>query len=180
MIVTDQATQAAIDALLTPEVRSVIGRTSFPISLPEEISASDVRRYIAATDDRNPLWLDDEFARRAGFRSRIVPPMLVIELNWRVRDAEGGRPWHYDIPLPVNYSDARNAETEIEWLGEIYIGETLSLVHRVSDIVVRPGRRGLGIYITRETEFRAGDGRLVARQRQTVVRFPKTAIGAKN
>jgi acyl dehydratase len=175
---TDQPTQAEIDAVVTAEVRSWIGRSSAPMPLPEEVCASDVRRYINATGDRNPLWLDDEFARAAGYRARILPPMMVIDLSWRLQEAEGGRLWHHHIPLPANYVDTRNAENEIEWLGEVYVGETLVLTHRLTDIVARAGRRGLGVYITRETEFRTGDGRLVARLRQTVVRFPKTPVNA--
>ena len=175
---TDQPTQIEIDAVLTPEVRSWVGQTSEPIPLPEPVSASDLRRYINATADRNPLWLDDEFAKAAGYRARVLPPMMIIELSWRLQEAEGGRLWHHNIPLPPNYIDTRNAENEIEWLGEVYIGERLVLTHRVADIVARPGRRGLGVYITRETEFRTDDGRIVARLRQTVVRFPKTAVGS--
>jgi acyl dehydratase len=174
---TDQPTQAEIDAVLTPAVRSWVGKTSEPIPLPEAVSASDLRRYINATGDRNPLWLDDEFAKAAGYKARVLPPMMVIDLSWRLQEAESGRLWHHNIPLPPNYIDTRNAENEIEWLGEVYVGETLVLTHRVTDIDARAGRRGLGVYITRETEFRTSDGRIVARLRQTVVRFPRTAVG---
>jgi acyl dehydratase len=173
---TEQATAAEIDAVLTAEVRSWIGREEGPMQLPEEISASDLRRYINATGDRNPLWIDDEFARAAGYRARILPPMMVIDLSWRLQEADSGRLWHHHIPLPPNYIDARNAENEIEWLGEVYVGEMLVLTHRIVGIVARAGRRGLGVYITRETEFRTGDNQLVARLRQTVARFPKTAV----
>lgn len=176
---TDQPTQAEIDAVITPEVRSWIGRTSEPTPLPEEVSASDLRRYINATGDRNPLWLDDDFARAAGYRARILPPMMVIDLSWRLQDSGDGRLWHHHVPLPPTYIDTRNAENEIEWFGEVYVGETLVLTHRLTDIVARAGRRGLGVYITRETDYRTGDGRLVARLRQTVVRFPKTPVGAR-
>lgn len=146
------------------------------MQLPEEISASDLRRYINATGDHNPLWIDDEFARAAGYRARILPPMMVIDLSWRLQEADSGQLWHHHIPLPPNYIDARNVENEIEWLGEVYVGEMLVLTHRIVGIVARAGRRGLGVYITRETEFRTGDNRLVARLRQTVARFPKTAV----
>jgi acyl dehydratase len=176
--VTDQPTQSEIDAVITPEVRSWVGRTSNPMPLPEPVSASDLRRYVHATGDRNPLWLDDEFARAAGYRARILPPMMVIDLSWRLQQDESGRLWHHHIPLPPNYIDTRNAENEIEWLGEVYVGDTLVLTHRVTDIVARAGRRGLGVYITRETEYRTVDGRVVARLRQTVVRFPKVAVNA--
>jgi acyl dehydratase len=81
------------------------------------------------------------------------------------------------VPLPSNYIDTRNVETEMEWLEPVYVGDRLSIRHRIRDIVARPSRRGIGVYITRETEYVRSDGRLVARMLQTVARFPKaTAV----
>ena len=165
-----------VGSVITTEVKSWIGRTTEPLALPEEVSASDVRRYVDATGDRNPLWLDDKAARTAGYKARILPPMMVIDLGWRLHAVEGGRLWHR-VPLPPEYIDTRNAESEIEWLSEVYIGERLVIQHRLTDIVARAGRRGLGIYITRETDFRVQGGRLAARMRQTIVRFPKAKVG---
>lgn len=159
--------------VITDAVRAWIGRASAPMPLPEEVAAVDVRRYVEATGDRNPLWLDDEAARAAGYRARILPPMMVIGLSWRL--GEGGRMQH-QVPLPDVYSDTRNAELELEWLAPVYIGDRLVLQHRITDIVARRGSRGLGVYITRETEYRrAGDGEPVARARQTIVRLPRSA-----
>jgi acyl dehydratase len=164
-----------VNAVITDEVRSWIGRTTELVPLPEEISASDVRRYVEATGDRNPLWLDDDAARSTGYRARILPPMMLIDLTWRLKNTESGRLTDR-IPLPASYVDTRNADTEMEWLDPVYIGDRLSIRHRIRDIVARPGRRGLGIYITRETEYVRQDGHLVARVLQTVVRFPKAKL----
>jgi acyl dehydratase len=168
---------ADVDAVITDETRAWIGRSSELVPLPEEVAASDVRRYVEATGDHNPLWLDDEVARSAGYCGRVVPPMLVIDLVWRLKNADAGRMTDR-VPLPVNYIDTRNVETEMEWLEPVYIGDRISIRHRIRDIVARPGRRGLGVYITRETEYVRADGRLVARMSQTVARFPKAAVGA--
>ena len=168
-------TQADVGAVMTAEVRSWIGHTTEIIPLPEEIAASDVRRYIEATGDRNPLWLDDSAARSVGYRARVVPPMMVIDLTWRLRSSESGRLTER-IPLPAEYVDTRNADTEMEWLDPVYVGDQLSVRHRIVDIVARPGRRGLGVYITRETEYLRPDGSAVARLFQTVVRLPKAQL----
>jgi acyl dehydratase len=164
--------------VITDETRTWIGRSSELMPLPDEVAASDVRRYVEATGDRNPLWLDDEAARSAGYRGRLVPPMLVIDLVWRLKDTDAGRMTDR-VPLPANYIDTRNVETDMEWLEPVYTGDRISIRHRIRDIVARPGRRGLGVYITRETEYVRTDGRLVARMLQTVARFPKAAVGTK-
>lgn len=158
--------------VLTAEVRAWIGHGSEPLVLPEEIAAVDVRHYVEATGDRNPLWLDDAAARAAGYRARIVPPMMVVGLSWRLGDTAR---LQHQVPLPEIYSDTRNAGLEIEWLDAVYVGDRLVLQHRITDITARSGRRGLGVYITRETEYRRlGDDRPVARVRQTTVRLPRS------
>lgn len=170
-------------SIITDDLRSWIGRTAGPFSLPEQVSASDVRRYLDATGDANPLWLDDEVARGAGYRGRIVPPMLVIELYRRVSGATGagdGNLWE-GLPLPESYTDTRNAGAEIEWLQPVYLGDRLTVWHRITDIVARQGRAGLGVYLTRESEFRREDGEVVVRLRATTVKLPaKPAHGSEN
>jgi acyl dehydratase len=144
--------------LLTDAVRSWIGRASEPIELPEAIAPGDVRRYLEATGDTNPLWADDG----------MVPPMMVAGLTWRL--GERGR-MHLQIPLPAEYSDVRNAGHEIEWFDDVCIGDRLTLQQRITGVEARSGKRGIGVYITRETEFRrAGDERVVAVVRQTTLR----------
>ena len=90
VLVSEAAVAGGAETILTAEVRAWIGRTSALTQLPEEISASDVRRYIEATGDNNPLWSDDEAARAAGYRGCIVPPMLLTELIWRLKNTELG------------------------------------------------------------------------------------------
>jgi acyl dehydratase len=167
-----------VDAVITDETRTWIGRSSELMPLPEEVAASDVRRYVEATGDHNPLWLDDEAARSAGYRGRVVPPMLVIDLVWRLKNTDAGRMTDR-VPLPGNYVDTRNVETDMEWLEPVYIGDRISIRHLIRDIVARPGRRGVGVYITRETEYVRADGRPAARMLQTVARFPKATVGTK-
>jgi acyl dehydratase len=169
---------ADVDAVITDEVRAWIGLTTEPMALPEEVAASDVRRYVEATGDTNPLWMDEAAARAAGYRARVVPPILVAELVWRLKHLEAGRLTDR-VPLPATYVDTRNAETDIEWLEPVHVGDRLSVRHRIRDITARAGRRGLGVYIIRETDYTNQDGRIVTRVTQTVVRLPKAPLETK-
>ena len=171
----------AIDpqSIITEEIRSWIGHTSPPVALPEAISASDVRRYVQATGDANPLWLDEEFARAAGYRGRVVPPIMVKELSWRLGGERGeGRGTRDDrkIPFPPEYTDNRNAGSEVEWLRPVYLGDQLTIQEKICDIVARHGRAGLAIYVTRESEFRNDAGEVVLRRRTTTVKLPRSSI----
>jgi len=172
------------DELITPELNRWIGQET-PLRPLETIAASDVRRYVDATGDANPLWLDNDFARSAGYNGRILPPVLVGWLPFSFK--EGSERANTDfsdlrrqLPLPAEYTNVRNAGSETEWLEPVYLGEQLSTRTRITDIVARQGKAGLGIYITQEEQLFNSDGRVVLRRIHTLAVFPDRKYSADN
>ena len=166
-----------VESIVTPELRDWIGRTSGPVQL-ETISASDVRRYVDATGDANLLWLDDNFARNAGYRSRLLPPTLVGWVPFSMKEGDSASSpdatdLRRQLPLPERYTNVRNAGAETEWLQPAYVGEQLSTQSRIVDIVARLGHAGLGIYITQEEQILNSRQEIVMRRRHTVAVFPE-------
>jgi acyl dehydratase len=168
------STDVDIDALITAEMRACIGRTSPVVSLPEAISASDVRRYLQAVGDDNPLWRDDELARSLGYRGRRVPPLLVVELRWRTGDRSPENLLESNwsgLVYPEGFTNFRNGGQEIEWFAPVYVGDMLTFQSRLVDIFVRSGRAGPIIFTRTEGDIRNQDGVLVARTTGTGARM---------
>src|SRR5512147_2250371 len=101
------------DSIITAELRQWVGRQT-PLRQLEIISAADVRRYVDATGDANPLWLDDDSARAAGYRARLLAPTLVGWVPFSFK--EGTERAQSDpsdlrrkLPLPKGYTNVRNA-----------------------------------------------------------------------
>jgi acyl dehydratase len=164
------------DSVITAELRAWIGRTT-PLRQVEIISAADVRRYVDATGDANPLWLDDDFARSAGYRSRLLPPTLVGWVPFSFREGTeraDSEPTDLrrQILLPAEYTNVRNAGSETEWLQPVYLGEQLSTQSSIVDIVARQGKAGLGIYISQEEQVLNAQQQIVLRRRHTTAVFP--------
>jgi acyl dehydratase len=165
--------------IVTDEVRSWIGREVGPIELPEAIASSDVRRFIDATGDHNPLWEHPAAARDAGYAQCPVPPMLILEMYRRTAGSEGagdGNLWQ-GLPLPASFTNARNAGNEVEWLAPVFVGDRLTVRHRLMDVVARQGRAGIGIYVTRESEFLRPNSEVAVRLRATTVRLQERDSG---
>src|SRR5262245_45143566 len=166
---------AEASELITSEIRSWIGRETDLTPLPV-MTASEVRRYMEATGDRNPLWYDDEYARAAGYKGRILPPTLVGWVPFSIRENPDGSSaespdLRRQVPLPKNFTNVRNAGSETEWLRAVYPGEPLSTQSSLVDIVVRQGRAGPGFYITQEEQILNADGDIVMRRRHTMAIF---------
>lgn len=165
------------EAIITAELRGWIGRKT-PLRRLEIIAVSDVRRYVDATGDANPLWLDDDYARGAGYRGRILPPILVGWVPFSFK--EGTERANTDptdlrrqLPLPREYTNVRNAGSETEWVKPAYLGEQLSTQSAVVDIVARQGKAGLGIYISQEEQILNFQQEIVLRRRHTLAVFPE-------
>jgi acyl dehydratase len=168
------------EPLITGELRAWIGKTT-PVKPLELITASTVRRYVDATGDNNQLWLDDAFARSAGYRGRILPSLLVGWLPFSIKrrddsmgfDAADLRRY---LPLPEAYTNVRNARNvsvEFEWLRVVYLGEELFTQSSIADIVAREGKRGWGIYVTQENRILDKQHEVVLRRHQTIVLLPE-------
>ena len=167
---------ADASTIITDEMRSYIGSTTEPVTLPEQISASDIRRYVEATGDANPLWTHEAFAQAHGYRTRVVPPVMVLQLYRRM---PGWSESHLqNIPLPPGYTDSRNAGKEVEWVQPVYLGDTLTVQNRISGIVAKQGRTALAIYVTRESTFRNGSGDVVVRLYGTTAKLPRAKVKA--
>jgi uncharacterized protein len=170
-------------AIITSELRAWIGRKT-PLRALEVLSASDVRRYVDATGDANALWLDDDSARAAGYRGRILPPVLVGWVPFSFR--EGTERAQSDptdlrrqLPLPPGYTNVRNAGSETEWVQAAYLGEQLSTQSSILDIVGREGRAGLGIYISQEEQVLNSQEQVVLLRRHTLAVFPDKQFSNK-
>jgi acyl dehydratase len=168
------------DTIVSAELRSWIGRMT-PLRDLEIINASDIRRYVDATGDANPLWLDDEYARSAGYRGRILPPTLVgwVPFSFREgteRATTDPTDLRRQLPLPPGYTNVRNAGSETEWLQPVYLGEQLSTQSTITDIVARQGRAGLGIYISQEEQVLNFKKEIVLRRRHTLAVFPEKKL----
>ena len=165
-----------VESIISEELRRCIGYSG-PVRSLEPLTASDVRRYVDATGDTNPLWLDDGFARSAGYKGRLLPPILVGWTPFSLKEPEDGRGSTIDVrrqlPVPAAYTNVRNAGSETEWLKPVPLGEPLSCRSHIVDITAREGTTGVGIYVTQAEEVRNGEGELVFTRRHTVALFPE-------
>jgi acyl dehydratase len=77
---------------ITEEMRKAIGTLTLPVFSAEDVTIWAIRRYAAATEDPNPLWQDDEYAKKTRWGGIIAPPTFVevySPLNRTMRETGG-------------------------------------------------------------------------------------------
>jgi acyl dehydratase len=160
-------------ALLTEELRSWIGREAhYPAR--EELGRASIRYFALAMGDDNPLYVDDAYARRAGYPSVIAPPTLVCETcqyAHQAPNADGyiGHEW----PLPLPASRLVRAGNDYEFMRPVLPSDRISVTWTLENIVEKSSSRGSRqLFVTSVARYRDAAGETVAANRETIVYQP--------
>ena len=150
--------------LITDEIRSWIGREVRPWTI--EVSRRDVTRFAVATDDLNPLYLDEEQAKHSRYGGLIAPPLFYMApLTEPVPETElrpDGLPFEGKLPVPPTpLPRLMDGGTEVEFLQPVRVGDVLTGRSKITDIYQKTGRSGPLIFVQRETTFTNQKGELV-------------------
>ena len=152
----------ADESLLTEEMLSQIGNESEDMVL--EIEKSVVMRFVEAVEDPNPLWQDEEYAKKTIYGGLMAPPNLLCTV---IAGAGGGR-------LRVKSSTPRRGGVaggdELELFQPVMVGDVITSRAKLIDIQERTGKDGTKrIYAIVETTFKNQKGEVVATDRSTSI-----------
>ncbi len=163
------------ESLITDAMRAALHRDHPPTT--GVVTAQEVERYAYATDDLNPLYLDDAYARAAGLPGVVAPPLFL------------GVPNRNDVPLSelaedgiakasssVAMSDKIKrvvaGGTEYELFEHVRPGDTLTATRRIADMYEKQGRSGPMLFVVSESTYRNQHGKVVGVQRFTAIYRP--------
>jgi acyl dehydratase len=159
--------------LLTEELKSWIGREAhYPAR--EELGRASIRYFALALGDDNPLYVDDAYARQAGYPSVIAPPTLVCETCQYAHqrpNADGyiGHEWH----LPVPNARLIRVSNDYEFMRPVLPADRVSVTWTLESIVEKPSSRGgTQLFVSSEARYRDAQGEVVAVNRETIVYQP--------
>lgn len=156
--------------LLTEAIRARVGE-SRSYTAPDPLGHAAIRYFAHAIGDRNPLYLDADFARSHGHPDVVAPPTLVCETNQYMtgeRDAEGsiGHSWGIEIPGTRVVRGGNSYEFHA-FAGPATV---LTVTWAVADAVERSTSSGAAILIlTSEASYRDQHGVLLATNTETLI-----------
>jgi acyl dehydratase len=114
-----------------------IGKTYSPLTYA--VGREKIREYATATGETDPLYLDLEAARAAGYPDLVAPPMFAV-----VYSAPAVTPVMFDPELGVDFSRVVHGAQELEWGPLVVAGDEVTTTTTVKDI---SERGGMGFYI---------------------------------
>ncbi|MCH9009327.1 MAG: MaoC family dehydratase N-terminal domain-containing protein [Chloroflexi bacterium] len=147
------------ESVITQEMRDVIGVESEAITYDVERGA--IRKFAEAIGDDNPLYVDEEAARKSRYGGVIAPPTFM-------RSMSAGRS-RATVQSP--YPAALDGGSEWEYFEPVRPGDRISVTMKVSEMFEREGRLGNMLFIIRETSYVNQFGKTVAIQRGTGISY---------
>ena len=149
----------AQESVITPEMRAAVGVESEPYT--NEIEKGAIVKFARAIGDSNPIYTDEEAARRSRYGGLVAPPTFFRSLR--------SGPMKVDVksPYPANLDGG----SEWEYYEPTRPGDRITVTHKISNIFERPGRLGNMLFIQRETKYVNQFGTTVAIQRTTGISY---------
>lgn len=140
--------------------RSLVGKTYPPFTV--RVEHGKIREYAEAIRDDNPLYRDEEAARRSPFGGIIAPPTFSRNFWW-----EGTRVQE-DLGFDPRYRI--HGEQEFEYHRPIVAGEVLTGQIRIADVYEKAGKRGGKMtFAVIETTYTNAKGEKVVVGRRTLI-----------
>ena len=144
--------------------KDAIGRTSTPMTM--RIEYGKIREFARAIKDDNPIYFDEEHAKREAGGIMPPPTFTMTQAFWE--DGRGR------IPLDMDLRRVLHGGQEFEYVRPIHAGDVLTAQGRVADVYKKPGKRGGEMtFAVFETEFRNQRGEVVLYSRSTIIETAK-------
>ena len=151
----------AVDQIVTDKIKGMIGNSSKPREAVDEVTTSEIRRWVIATLDDNPLWYDKEFAEGTRFGTGNAPgpfPRRAVG-HWRrrlgthdpVRELGPDDDFRYgddslnDPAITIEWPEgvgAFHAGDDIEYFQFPRVGDVITIVEKLVGIDEKVGRSG--------------------------------------
>jgi acyl dehydratase len=114
-----------------------IGKTYPPTTYA--VGREKIREYASAVGETNPLYLDVDAARAAGYDDVVAPPMFAV-----VYAARAVGPGIFDPEVGIDFAMMVHAGQEFVWGPVVVAGDEVTTTATVKDIA---DRGGMAFYI---------------------------------
>ncbi len=174
---------------LRAQLEAYVGKPMGPPAVaPDAVNLPMIRHWVDALDDRNPVYLDEEFAATTRFGGIVAPPAMLQTWTMARPRIEGiaergGAPYkmNYDNPIPLlneaGYVGTLATNSELEFVRYLRPGDHLHLTTEVESISDRKTTAlGKGYFVTWVTTYLDGEDEVVGRQLFRILKFNPSTI----
>lgn len=169
-------------AELYDELQALIGSEEGPVESLYDVNEAMIWHWCKAMDDRNPLYTDEEYAKKSKYGGIVAPPQMaqtfsMDSLNRIWPDLAKEEAGGYSDSLREKLHEAGYTETvattnSLEFFRPLRPGDRLSRKQRCASVSTEKKTRiGVGYFITNENIYLNQRGEVVCIQPFTTLHF---------
>lgn len=147
-------------SIITDEMKELIGKEGTPTVL--EVEKGLIRMMAEAVGDPNPLWQDEEYAKKTGYGGMIAPPPLLCCAR-----AGTGR----GVEMKSPFLRAMAGGDELEYFMPVRPGDVITSVSHIAEYREREGKRGPMLFTTIDTVYKNQKNEVVAISHSTYISY---------
>lgn len=140
--------------------RKFIGHEFAPVTA--EVEKGRLHFFAKATGNTDPIYSDEEAARKAGYRSLPTPPTFLFCL-----EMDRDNPFDFLELLKVDLGKILHGEQTFTYHAPVCAGDRITFTSKIADIYDKKG--GALEFIVMDTQARNQDGICVADMRRSIV-----------
>ena len=126
------------------------------------VEAGRLRFFAQSIGETDPVYVDEEAAKAAGYTSLPVPPTFLFSL-----DNEKPAPFAWCDEIGIDFKRVLHGEQSFTYHRVAVAGETLTFTSRIADILSK--KNGALELVVKETRVTDAQGRHVADLKATLV-----------
>jgi len=127
-----------------------------------EIERGMISRFAQAIDDPNPLWQDEEYAKKTRFGGIIAPPTFISGTGFEQIQ---------QVLASISSGTILHGSTELECYQPIRPGDVVTATTKITNIRERQGKMGKTAFMTFDTTYKNQRQELVAKCCQMVISY---------
>lgn len=157
-------------SFLTPEVMASLGATTEPRR--GLITANQIRKFCAAIDDDNPVYIDASAARDAGYSDVVAPPLFKASATRPVPYRHGLlADGQYDTAAPPGLGHLQTMLAGQSWdlIRPAVAGEEVIEVFTTKSITEKQGKTGNIVFVEKEATLTTTAGEVIERYGSTLI-----------
>ena len=125
----------------------------FEVTEPVEVKADKIKRYCAALGETNPIYADEEQAKKGPYGGIVAPPSFAVTFR-------NGR--HFFENVPRFGRRGFDAGKDVEFRAPIHPGDKITLSSHVKEIYEKTGRSGSMVFVVVRSTVQNQNGEVVA------------------
>lgn len=152
------------------EIKKLEGKTESYVGT-DPVGSAAIKKYAISVDDRNPLYIDDEYAKKSRYGGIVAPYTYLFENNhdFYAPIGEDGIILGHIESFPPPFDALVRGGNEYEFVQRVRPDDIISFTRTIESVTLREGKAAPLAFLVNKYTYTNQRGEVLAINRETFV-----------